>query len=191
MFVGYILLCLCLPFVFCYKIEANEESTFLIEPSTRDWWKTATIYQIYVKSFKDSDGDGIGDLKGVLEKLDYISSLGVQAIWLSPIFDSPQKDNGYDISDYRKIWKTYGTLDDFKNLIDAAHKLNLKIIIDFVPNHTSDQHAWFTKSVKNDTTYSDYYVWKNCTVLKNGTVEYPNNWVSSEFSLYFRLKTVL
>lgn len=156
----------------------NFDDSLIVQSSGDEWWKTATIYQIYPRSFKDSNNDGIGDLKGIIEKIDYINGLGVQAIWLSPIFDSPQKDNGYDIQDYMNIWPTFGTMDDFKKLIKKAHDLGLKIIIDFVPNHTSDLHQWFRKSIKNDTTYGDYYVWRNCEVDKLGNVKPPNNWVS-------------
>ncbi len=122
-----------------------------------DW----VVYQIYPKSFYDTDGDGVGDLRGVIEKLDYIRSLGANAIWLCPIYESPQKDNGYDISDYRKINPTYGDMRDFENLVALAHEKGLKIIMDFVANHTSDRHLWFQEGSASKTSpYHDYYYWR-------------------------------
>lgn len=125
-----------------------------------DWWKKAVIYQIYPKSFQDSDGDGIGDIPGIISRLNYLQDLGVNAIWLSPIFVSPQKDNGYDIADYRKINPDFGTLADFDRLVAEAGKCNIKIILDLVLNHTSDEHAWFIEARKGrNNYYHDYYVW--------------------------------
>ncbi|PSN34951.1 Maltase A1 [Blattella germanica] len=112
-----------------------------------DWWKTAIFYQIYPRSFKDSDGDGVGDLKGITEKLDYLVDLGVTAVWLSPIFKSPMADFGYDISDFKNIDEIFGTLDDFANLQRRAKELGLKLVLDLVPNHSSDEHEWFQKSI--------------------------------------------
>ena len=134
-----------------------------------DWYKPMAFYQIWIRSFKDGNGDGIGDLKGVYEKLEYIKSLNVDGIWFSPIYPSPKADFGYDISDYTDIDPEYGTLDDFKKVLDKAHLMGLKIIMDLVINHTSDEHKWFKESRKGkDNPYSDYYIWR----------DKPNNWDS-------------
>ncbi len=126
------------------------------------------VYQIYPRSFKDSNGDGIGDIKGIISKLDYIRSLGVDVIWLSPVYKSPNDDNGYDISDYKDINPEYGTMQDMHKLIIEAGLRGIKIIMDLVINHTSDEHEWFIKSKAKDPKYRDYYIWK----------EKPNNWTS-------------
>jgi oligo-1,6-glucosidase len=133
------------------------------------WYQEGAVYQIYPRSFKDSNNDGIGDLQGIIEKLDYIASLGVKTIWLSPIYMSPLDDNGYDISNYCDIHPDYGTLDDFKMLLSGVHKRDMKLIMDLVVNHTSDEHPWFieAKSSKNNP-YHDYYLWR----------DKPNNWTS-------------
>ena len=142
----------------------------------KDWWKNSVVYQIYPRSFKDSNGDGFGDLRGVIEKLDYLKALGIDVIWLSPVFDSPQDDNGYDISDYRKIYDRFGTNEDMEELIKEAHERNIRIVLDLVVNHTSDEHAWFIESRKSrDNEYSDYYIWKD--PKPDGSA--PNNWGSS------------
>ncbi|KAL1494327.1 hypothetical protein ABEB36_009942 [Hypothenemus hampei] len=143
-----------------------------------DWWQNAVLYQIYPRSFKDSDSDGSGDIQGIIQKLDHLSDMGVDGIWLSPIYKSPQIDNGYDISDYRDIDPLYGNLTDLKNLLDEAHKRDIKVILDYVPNHTSDQHIWFNNSVNSVENYTDYYIWANATVV-NGTRLPPNNWLST------------
>ncbi len=109
----------------------------------RGWWRDAVIYQVYVRSFADSDGDGIGDLRGIRERLPHVAALGADAVWLTPFYASPQADGGYDVADYRTVDPLFGTLDDAAELINAAHDLNLRVIVDVVPNHTSDQHAWF------------------------------------------------
>ncbi|XP_059470158.1 maltase 1-like isoform X2 [Neocloeon triangulifer] len=147
------------------------------------WWRSAVIYQIYPRSFKDTTANGIGDINGIRSKLQYIASLGVNAVWLSPVFKSPMKDFGYDISDYKDVDPLFGNLKDMKALIDEMHFLGLKLILDLVPSHSSDQHEWFIKSVKKEEPYADYYVWakpKNATQLnKEGVIpEPPNNWVS-------------
>ncbi|MDA3882101.1 MAG: alpha-glucosidase [Bacteroidales bacterium] len=133
------------------------------------WWKETVFYEIYMPSFKDSDGDGYSDFKGITEKLDYIQSLGVKGIWLTPFLKSPKVDNGYDISDYYQIDKTYGTLKDFQLFIAEAHKRDIKVIMDIVVNHTSTEHSWFRESRKSiDNPYRDFYIWK----------DNPNNWES-------------
>ncbi|CAH2002416.1 unnamed protein product [Acanthoscelides obtectus] len=150
------------------------------KPDEDDWWKNAVFYQIYPRSFRDNDRDGDGDLKGVIEKLPYLKELGITGAWLSPIFKSPEADQGYDVSDYRSINERFGTMADLTELVKEAHKLGLKIILDFVPNHTSDQHDWFQKSVAGTDRYKDYYVWKDGKYNKtNGVRLPPNNWVSS------------
>jgi len=132
------------------------------------WWKECVIYQIYPRSFMDSNGDGVGDLPGITSKLDYLKDLGISAIWLSPIFQSPMDDNGYDISDYRAIAPEFGSMDDFQKLLDAAHSRGIKLLLDLVVNHTSDEHPWFEKSVRREDPYTDYYIWRDT----------PNNWES-------------
>src|SRR5947207_2532873 len=118
----------------------------------RKWWKEAVVYQIYPRSFKDSDGDGIGDLKGIISKLDYIKSLGVNAVWLNPIYTSPNDDNGYDVSDYRNIMKDFGTMEDFNALLKGMHERNIKLVMDIVVNHSSDEHEWFKQSRSSRTS---------------------------------------
>lgn len=126
------------------------------------WWKNAVVYQIYPRSFQDSNGDGIGDLKGIINRLDYLETLGTDAIWLSPVCRSPQDDNGYDISDYQDIDPMFGNLDDMENLIQEARKRNIRIIMDLVLNHSSDEHRWFLEAKKSkDNPYHDYYVWRD------------------------------
>ncbi len=143
--------------------------------SIAEWWRGAVIYQIYPRSFADSNGDGIGDLAGITARLGHVASLGVDAIWLSPFFASPMKDFGYDVSDYRAVDPIFGTLDDFDALVDRAHRLGLKVIIDQVYAHTSDKHAWFVDSRSaRDSTYADWYVWAD--PRPDGTP--PNNWQS-------------
>ncbi|MDF2884044.1 MAG: alpha,alpha-phosphotrehalase [Clostridiaceae bacterium] len=138
------------------------------------WWRKSVVYQIYPKSFKDTTGNGIGDLQGIINKLDYIKNLGVDVIWLTPIYESPQRDNGYDISDYYKIDSQYGDMNTFENLLSEAHKRNLKIILDMVVNHTSIEHNWFKESCKSkNNPYRNFYIWKDG---KNNVA--PNNWQS-------------
>lgn len=141
----------------------------------RKWYKEMSVYQIWPRSFCDGNGDGIGDLKGILSKLDYIKSIGVDAIWFSPLYPSPNADYGYDIADYRDISKDYGTLEEFKEIIKEAHARDLKVIMDLVVNHTSDQHKWFLESKKGkDNPYHDYYFWR-----KGKKGKEPNNWLST------------
>ncbi len=137
--------------------------------SNNVWWKETVFYEIYMPSFKDSDGDGYSDFKGMTEKLDYIQTLGVKGIWLTPFLKSPMVDNGYDVSSYEEINETYGTLEDFKTFIAEAHKRGIKVIMDIVVNHTSTEHIWFQESRKSkDNPYRDYYIWE----------DQPNNWES-------------
>lgn len=143
----------------------------------KTWFKELSVYQIWPRSFCDGNGDGIGDLKGVLSKLDYIKSLGVDAIWFSPLYVSPQKDYGYDIADYRNIAPEYGTMEDFKAVLDGAHERGLKVVMDLVVNHTSDQHEWFKKSAAGDPKYKDYYIWRPGKG-KDGK-KFPNNWMAT------------
>ncbi|KAL9468372.1 hypothetical protein ACSS6W_010066 [Trichoderma asperelloides] len=145
----------------------------------RAWWKEASVYQIYPASFLDSNGDGLGDLPGIISKLDYIKSVGVDTIWLSPIFKSPQHDMGYDISDYRNIHEPYGTIEDAENLIQGCHKRGLKVLLDLVVNHTSDEHDWFRESRSSkDSPKRDWYFWKDPKYDSNGIRQPPNNWAS-------------
>lgn len=140
----------------------------------RKWWKESVVYQIYPRSFKDSNGDGIGDIRGITQKLDYLKELGVDVIWLSPIYESPNDDNGYDISNYQAIMKEFGTMEDFEVLLSQAHKRGLRIVMDLVVNHTSDEHPWFVESRKSkENPYRDYYIWREG---KDGGE--PNNWGS-------------
>lgn len=143
--------------------------------ATAPWWRGAVIYQIYPRSFRDSDGDGIGDLPGILEKLDYVAGLGVDAIWISPFFKSPMADFGYDIADYRAVDPMFGTLEDFDRVLQRAHALGLKVMIDQVLSHTSDQHPWFQQSRQSrDNPKADWYVWADAK--PDGSP--PNNWLS-------------
>ncbi|HEX4095406.1 MAG TPA: alpha-amylase family glycosyl hydrolase, partial [Caulobacteraceae bacterium] len=138
------------------------------------WWKRGVIYQVYPRSFQDTDGDGVGDLEGIRRRLGHLQDLGVDAVWISPIFASPMADFGYDISDYRKIDPLFGTLEDLDALIADAHGRGLKLILDLVPNHTSDQHPWFLESRSSrDNPKRDWYIWKDAK--PDGSP--PNNWL--------------
>ena len=138
------------------------------------WWKEAVFYQIYPRSFNDSNGDGIGDLPGIRERIDYLDYLGIDAVWLCPVYDSPNDDNGYDVRNYRKIMSEYGEMEDWEGLTKDLHERDIKLIMDFVPNHTSDEHRWFRKSRKSkDNEYRDYYIWR-----EGKAGEPPNNWKS-------------
>ncbi|OAD59185.1 Maltase 2 [Eufriesea mexicana] len=142
------------------------------------WWKNAVVYQIYPRSFKDSNGDGIGDLNGISSKLEHIADIGANALWLSPIYKSPQVDFGYDIANYTDVDPDYGTLADFDRLVTKARSLGLKVILDFVPNHSSHEHPWFKKSIQRIKPYDEYYVWRNASIV-NGTRQPPNNWLNN------------
>jgi alpha-glucosidase len=144
--------------------------------SDPDWWRSAVIYQIYPRSFMDSSGDGVGDLRGIIEKLPYVASLGVDAIWVSPFYRSPMKDFGYDVSDYRQVDPLFGSLEDFRDLLARTHDLGLKLIIDQVWSHTSDQHPWFVESSKSRRNpHADWYVWRD----PSPDGEPPSNWLST------------
>ena len=132
------------------------------------WWKEAVIYQIYPRSFCDSNGDGIGDIEGIISRLDYLKRLGIDIIWLSPIYESPNDDNGYDISDYQNIMREFGNMKDLDRLLEQAHIRNIRIIMDLVVNHTSDEHPWFIESRKSkENPYRDFYIWKEGKVAGN------------------------
>lgn len=160
--------------------------TLLCTVCAQDWWQTAIFYQIYPRSFKDSNGDGVGDIGGVIEKMDHLVDIGVQSTWLSPIMKSPQADFGYDISDFKDIDPIFGTMADFERMVAAAKARGIKIIMDFVPNHSSDEHDWFVLSRNRTAGYEDYYVWfdgKDCQPEPwdpsgPAPCRPPNNWVS-------------
>lgn len=140
----------------------------------QQWWKESVVYQIYPRSFNDSNGDGIGDIKGITEKLDYLNELGIDVVWLSPVYKSPNDDNGYDISDYRNIMDEFGTMEDWEEMLKGMHQRGIRLVMDLVVNHSSDEHAWFTEARKSkDNPYRDYYIWRDG---KEGLP--PNNWGS-------------
>ncbi len=154
-----------------FKYERGKEDMVL----NKAWWKEAVVYQIYPRSFMDSNGDGIGDINGITEKLEYLQELGIDVIWLSPVYQSPNDDNGYDISDYQAIMTEFGTMEDFDRMLSRAHELGIKIMMDLVVNHTSDEHAWFVESKKSvDNPYRDFYIWRKGK--EDGSE--PNNWGS-------------
>lgn len=173
-------------FILFFSISALLTSSS--QAQEKDWWETAVFYQIYPRSFRDSDGDGVGDINGVIEKMEHLKEIGVQATWLSPIMRSPQADFGYDISDFIEIDPLFGTMEDFENMVAKATELNIKIIMDFVPNHSSDQHEWFKKSVAREEGFEDFYIWndgKDCLPEAEWDPEEkvvpckpPNNWQS-------------
>lgn len=163
--------------LFCFSMlltSSHTKAQQIKSPIEKKWWKEAVVYQIYPRSFKDSNGDGIGDLKGITSELDYIDKLGVDIVWLSPHFDSPNADNGYDIRDYRKVMNEFGTMSDFDEMLAGLKKRGIKLIIDLVVNHSSDEHEWFKQSSSSkDNPYRDYYIWKPGKEGKE-----PNNWPS-------------
>ena len=139
------------------------------------WWKNAVFYQIYPKSFQDTNGDGVGDLAGIVSRLDYLENLGIDGIWISPICQSPQVDNGYDISDYCAVDPMFGTMEQMEQLISEAKKRGISIILDLVPNHSSNQHRWFLEAKKGrDNPYHDYYIWRD-----GDGVTYPNGMLAT------------
>nr|XP_018898882.1 PREDICTED: alpha-glucosidase-like [Bemisia tabaci] len=145
----------------------------------KDWYETTALYQVYTRSFKDSNGDGIGDLNGIFEKLDYIKDIGIQTVWIQSFFKSPMVDFGFDVTDYKTVDPTYGSMDDLRRLVDAIHEKGMKVLFDFVPNHTSDESEWFKKSVNREDPYKDFYVWKDPKGYDadNRPIP-PNNWLS-------------
>jgi glycosidase len=149
-----------------------DESTTDVGAAEGDWWREAVVYQIYPRSFNDSDGDGIGDIPGIVEKVDYLDDLGIDCVWLNPVYESPQADFGYDIADYRAIDPQYGDMDDWDRLLEELHARDISLVMDLVVNHTSTEHAWFRRSRNRDGEYDDYYFWRP------GEDGYPNNWES-------------
>uniref|UniRef100_UPI00358ECEA2 amino acid transporter heavy chain SLC3A1 isoform X2 n=1 Tax=Myxine glutinosa TaxID=7769 RepID=UPI00358ECEA2 len=149
----------------------------VLSPRCLDWWQMSPIYQVYPLSFKDSDGDGKGDLRGIWSKLDYFEELNIKSIWINPIYKSPMKDSGYDISNFMEIDPIFGTMEDFEDLLTSIHDRGMKLIMDYVPNHSSNEHEWFEKSRKRENAHKDYYMWRNCISEGNNTIP-PNNWVS-------------
>ncbi len=164
MYKRFLYLAICISIITSCKLMSKKEegkgdSRYTGIPG-RKWWKEAIVYQVYPRSFKDDNGDGVGDLKGIISKLDYVKSLGVDVVWLNPVFTSPNADNGYDISDYRGIMKEFGTMDDFDALLKGMHERGLKLVLDLVANHSSDEHEWFKQSRSSRTNpYRDYYHW--------------------------------
>ncbi|PGH03119.1 hypothetical protein AJ79_07446 [Helicocarpus griseus UAMH5409] len=151
----------------------------IVKNSTNQWWKNATVYQVYPASFKDSNGDGWGDIPGLISKVDYLKDLGVDVVWLSPMFESPQCDMGYDISDYEEVYAPYGTVKDVEDLVAACHERGMKLILDLVANHTSDQHAWFKESRSSkDNPKRDWYFWRPARYDENGNRLPPTNYRS-------------
>jgi len=148
--------------VIAVAVACTQKKSLTSAPGERKWWKEAIVYQIYPRSFKDADGDGVGDLKGIISKLDYIQSLGVTTVWLNPIYSSPNDDNGYDVSDYKNIMQQFGTMADFDTLLSGLHTRGIKLVMDLVVNHSSDEHQWFKQSRSSRTSpYRDYYHWWN------------------------------
>ena len=135
-------------------------NTTMILEKEKNWWQDAAVYQIYPKSFYDSNGDGYGDIEGIRQKLPYINNLGVEVIWVCPFFKSPQADNGYDISDYFSVDERFGTMEDLRRLIDDCHAMGLKFVLDLVANHTSDEHPWFKKALSGDEKYMYYFYFR-------------------------------
>ncbi|XP_067623923.1 maltase 2-like [Eurosta solidaginis] len=160
------------------KMENKIEIDTTEDMATNSWWKNMVIYQIYPRSFMDSNGDGVGDLQGIISKLSYVAEMGVKAIWLSPICESPMADFGYDISNFEAIHQEYGTMEDFDMMMKEAERLGLKVIMDFVPNHTSNHSIWFEKSVNRKAGYEDFYIWADAKMDKDGKMMPPNNWRS-------------
>ena len=155
------------------KINKNLGVNFMKKNFQQKWWHKSVVYQIYPKSFNDTTGNGEGDIRGIIDKLDYLKELGVEVIWITPMYKSPQNDNGYDISDYYDIDPNYGTMADFEEMLSEAHKRGLKIVMDIVVNHSSTENEWFKKSEAGDTEYKDFYIWKDAVDGKE-----PTNWQS-------------
>lgn len=158
----------------CKLLGYTPEKVITSDEVDPKWWKESVIYQIYPRSFKDSNGDGIGDLQGIISKLDYLKELGVDVLWLSPIYDSPNDDMGYDIRDYKKIMTEFGTMEDFDEMLEGIHARGMKLVMDLVVNHTSDEHEWFQKALAGDEKYKNYYIFRK----GKGEGVPPNNWTS-------------
>lgn len=166
-------------FLHIKKTMAPGENRHIHKPIHRAWWKESSVYQIWPASFKDSNHDGIGDIPGIVSKLDHIQKLGADIVWLSPSYKSPQVDMGYDIADYYSIDPQYGTVKDVEDLIAGCHERDMKLLMDLVVNHTSDQHEWFQKSRSSkDNEYRNWYVWRPAKYDAKGNRHPPNNWVS-------------
>ncbi|MGH0147506.1 UNVERIFIED_CONTAM: hypothetical protein FKN15_010633 [Acipenser sinensis] len=165
--------------VLCTLVLVAVTATIIaLSPQCLSWWQSSPVYQIYPRSFQDSDQDGVGDLKGVQNRLDHFVYLNVKAVWISPFYKSPMKDFGYDVEDFREIDPIFGTMEDFDNLLSSIHDRGLKLIIDFIPNHTSDKHVWFQRSRNRTEKYKDYYIWKDCESVNGTVTKPPNNWMS-------------
>lgn len=164
-------------------VAAASARTSLIESKCEScgnapaWWRNCVFYEVFPRSFRDSNGDGIGDIRGVIEKLPYLKELGICGVWLSPIFKSPMVDMGYDIEDFYEVDPIFGTMKDIEELFSEAKKLQIRVILDFVPNHSSDKCKWFEKSIKKIEPYTNYYIWKDGKKDKDGNRIPPNNWV--------------
>lgn len=162
--------------------------TFNLSPlsaADKKWWEHATIYQIYPRSFQDSNGDGIGDMAGITSRLNHLADIGVNTIWMSPMFQSPLKDFGYDVSDFYKVHDEYGTMDDFDKFLETATNLGLHVLLDFVPNHSSDQCEWFVQSLLRNPDFDAFYTWHD-GYLTDGVRTPPNNWVNIFENVYVR-----
>ena len=152
----------------CKQAENKDQNLKNSTTADHEWWKEAVVYQIYPRSFKDSNGDGVGDLNGITSKLDYIKSLGINTVWLNPVYSSPNTDNGYDVSDYRNIMKEFGTMADFDRMLKGMHERGIKLVMDLVVNHSSNQHEWFKQSRSSRTSpYRNYYHWWNADRKEN------------------------
>jgi glycosidase len=160
-------------------VTSHQNGHVLGDAQHRAWWKEASVYQIYPASFCDSTGNGTGDIPGIISKMDYMKALGVDVVWLSPVFASPQIDMGYDISDYKTIDPQYGSIDDVDQLMEGLHERGMKLLLDLVVNHTSDQHEWFKQSRSGkDSPYRDWYIWRKPKYDTEGKRQPPNNWIS-------------
>jgi glycosidase len=159
--------------------SSNNDHVIINGHQHRAWWKEASVYQIYPASFCDATGTGTGDLPGIISKIDYMKTLGVDVVWLSPIFASPQIDMGYDISDYKTIDPQYGSIADLDQLTQGLHEQGMKLLLDLVVNHTSDQHEWFKQSrSRKDNPYRNWYIWRKPIYDQEGKRQPPNNWLS-------------
>ena len=162
------------------RLPFRRLATMAAKDTPRNWWREGVVYQVWPSSYKDSTGSGLGDIRGVINTLPHLTKLGIDIIWMSPMYESPQKDFGYDISDYTKVWEPFGSNDDMFELINKCHDAGIKIILDLVMNHTSDEHAWFKESKSSqDNAKADWYIWKDGKVdPKTGKLGPPNNWRS-------------